>query len=104
MKAISTKGLILRMLAAFVAVVVIMNAKSAHAGEVFYPGNLSRIEMQGDNLAQMYKSQMPQAPTHQQYLNAQSRLSGMKAAGTQLSTGPVDGVSNMRQTPQAFKY
>lgn len=123
MKSISTKGLIVRMLGALVAVVVIMSMKPARAGEVFYPGNLSRVEMQGDHLAQMYKAQMPLPPTQQQAIDAQRRvmeraeaLNAKKAVQTQLSTDSIDAVGNNRPnahfdntpsnapTTEGFKY
>lgn len=123
MKTISTKGLVIRMLGAFVAVVVIMSMKPARAGEIFYPGNLSRVEMQGDQLAQLYKAQMPLPPTQQQAVDAQRRLiqrvetlNAKKSVQTQLSTDSVDAVGNNRPnahfdntpsnapTTEGFKY
>jgi hypothetical protein len=60
MKAISTKGLILRMALAFAVVVVVLQAYPAHAGEFSYPGqNLGKIFQQGDIAAQQNKHLMP---------------------------------------------
>lgn len=110
MKAPSTKGLLFRMALAFGIIVIVMSIKPARAGEIFYPGNLSRVEMQGDAAAQRNKALMPKPLTQQQYIDAQAAL----AARKQLSTDSVDAVGNNRpnahfsdtpdQTNNGFKY
>ena len=63
----STSALVLRMLVAFAAIVVIMQAYPAHAGELSYPGqNLGKIYQQGDFAAQQNKHLMPAAVPHPQ--------------------------------------
>lgn len=62
MKAVSTKGLILRMVLAFAVIVAVVQVYPAHAGEFSYPGqNLGKIYQQGDWAAQQNKHLMPRS-------------------------------------------
>lgn len=81
MKAVTFKGLLLRMAGAFIAICAISQAMPAHAaqpGFIYVPRN-----------------SMPAAPTHEQYLQAQARLDQIRHVRVAVYT-PVE----VAPTPQ----
>lgn len=79
MKAITFKGLVLRMILAFIAAVTIMSMQPAHA----------TVTEQLDQSAQMHRAAMPAAPTKEQYRAAEARLN-------QLRISRADAIGNVR--------
>ena len=86
MNTITTKGLLLRMTAALLAIIAVLSVYPVHAAE------MGKVFTRADTIAQIDKSEMPSPPTIEQHQKAVDRVMQLRA----LHPTEPDAIGNIR--------